>query len=133
MSVIPRDSFEFADLPGRQAADPLRDMPTASSARYVTLAHSPDRTAHRHPHSEEVVYVVAGRGHVWIDGTRHPVSAGDVVHIPTGAAHATVPDPDAPMELMCFFPHPDLPHNIEDTGIPVSREAGMVSPEEETP
>ena len=122
MSVVPHDSFEFADLPGREAADPLSGLPSQSSARYVRLAYSPGRTAHVHPHSEEVVYVVSGRGHVWIDGDHHPVAPGDVVHIPAGTAHATVPDRDAPMQLMCFFPHPDLPNNIEDTEIAVSEE-----------
>ena len=120
MSVTPRAALEFVDLPGRRSADPLRGEDTASSLRIVDLARSEDRTAHRHPHSEEVVVVAAGSGHVWIEGTRTPVSVGDVVRIPVGAAHATVPDEGVEMELICFFPHPDLAENIEDTDIRVT-------------
>ena len=45
---------------------------------------------------------------------------GDVVHIPIGAAHATIPSDGEPMRLICFFPHPHLPENIEDTDITVT-------------
>jgi oxalate decarboxylase/phosphoglucose isomerase-like protein (cupin superfamily) len=120
MTVIKRSSFLFADLPGRRSADPLDGVDSKSSARFVTLGYTEGRTAHHHPRSEEVMYVVKGRGHIWIDGTRHPVEAGDVVHVETGAAHATVPDPDSTMELMCFFPHPDLSANYEATDIVVA-------------
>ncbi len=120
MTVSRRTSFEFADLPGRRSADPLQNIASQSSARFVTLEYTPGRTAHYHPRSEELIYVVAGRGHVWLDGERLPVIAGDVIHIPTGLAHATVPEQGATMELMCFFPHPDLADNIEDTDIVVT-------------
>jgi quercetin dioxygenase-like cupin family protein len=122
MTVTARESFEFADLPGRRAADPLQDQGAASSARFVLLRRGPGRTAHRHPHSEEVIYVVAGSGYTWVDGVEHRVGPGDVVRIPAGVAHATVPDEGVGMELMCFFPHPDLASNAEDTGIVVTGE-----------
>lgn len=122
MTVIKRSSFQFADLPGRRSADPLVDVDSASSVRFVTLSYTEDRTAHYHPESEEIMYVVKGRGHIWIDGDRHPVEAGDVVHVATGRAHATVPDPssDSDMELVCFFPHPNLSRNIVNTDIMVA-------------
>lgn len=110
----------FADLPGRRAADPLAGVPAASSIRIVELGRSPARTAHRHPHSEEVVYVESGTGSVWIEGTEHRVEAGDLVHVPAGAAHATVPDEGVLMRLVCFFPHPDLTANTTETDIVVS-------------
>lgn len=64
--------------------------------------------------------VASGSGEVWIDGVCSPVSKGDVVHIPAGVAHATIPAEGVEMELVCFFPHPDLSHNIEDTDIQVT-------------
>lgn len=119
MTVVRPTSFRFVDLPGRRSADPLTAVESRSSVRYVELEHDPDRTAHRHPHSEEVMLVVAGQGHLWLEGERFPVAAGDVVHVPIGAAHATVPDPASAMELMCFFPHPNLADNIIETDIAV--------------
>ena len=133
MTVIKRNALKFADLPGRQSADPLVDVETQSSARLVTLGHTEGRTAHYHPHSEEVMYVVKGRGHIWIDGQRHRVEAGDVVHVGTGQAHATVPESGSDMELMCFFPHPDLSCNIVDTNIVVTAGPGRTAePAEES-
>lgn len=120
MTVVPGDSLNYVELPGRDSADPFDGLDTQGSARIVRLTRTSRRTAHRHPHSEEIVYVLAGTGAVWIDGTSTPVRAGDIVHVPTGSAHATVPDEGVAMELVCFFPHPDLAANIEGTDIVVS-------------
>jgi quercetin dioxygenase-like cupin family protein len=120
MTVVGRAELDFVDLPGRRSADPLGSILSEASVRVVELDRTADRTAHRHPHSEEIVYVAAGHGEVWLDGERHPVSQGDIVRIPTGAAHATVPADGERMRLICFFPHPDLSENIEDTDITVT-------------
>jgi quercetin dioxygenase-like cupin family protein len=121
MTVTPGRDLEYVAFPGRDTADPLRDLAgVASSVRLVQMDRTEGRTAHRHPHSEEVFYVLAGRGRVWIDGATEPVGPGDTVHIPRGAAHATVPDPGEHMELVCFFPHPDLTANSETTEIIVT-------------
>ncbi len=122
MTIVPGADIEFADLPGRRSGDPLEHVDSASSLRIVQLTHQPRRRAHRHPHSEEVVYVRRGAGIVYVDGVRSAVGPGDVVHIPAGAAHATVPDPGEAMELICFFPHPSLADNIEETQIDVMTE-----------
>lgn len=88
--------------------------------RVVELERSSRRTAHRHPHSEEVIYVVAGKGSVWIKGEVTMVGVGDTVHVPAGILHATVPDPGETMRLVCFLPHPDLVNNAEETDMEVS-------------
>lgn len=44
-------------------------------------------TPHRHP-SEEVVYVLEGRGEAWIGGATEPIEAGESVSIPAGIEHA---------------------------------------------
>lgn len=115
MTVIGRESLDFIDLPGRRSANPLVSVLSEASVRVVELERTSDRTAHRHPFSEEIIYVAAGHGKIWIDGETQPVTAGDVVHVPTGAAHATVPEEGEHMQLICFFPHPHLSDNIEDT------------------
>lgn len=120
MSVVPGQGMEFAHLPGRRSANPLAGIEATSSLRVVELERTEGRKAHRHPHSEEVVYVATGSGSVWIDGETHPVASGDVVVIPTGVAHATVPSEGETMRLICFFPHPDLSGNITDTDIEVT-------------
>ena len=104
----------FDDLPGRRSADPLAGLDTdGMSVRVVRLEAGVRRSAHRHPHSPEVVYVAEGSGIVWLDGHRERAGTGDVVLVPTGVPHATVPDSSG-MLLVCFFPHPDLSDNLEE-------------------
>ncbi|MPZ87663.1 MAG: cupin domain-containing protein [Nitriliruptorales bacterium] len=109
----------FQELPGRRSADPLApDPPVAMSVRVVELSPGRDRTPHRHPHSEEAVYVLAGRGRVWAAGGTTSVSAGDLVVVPRATPHATLPDLGVTMRLLCVFPHPDLRENLEELGGP---------------
>lgn len=119
MTVVPGDRLEFAALPGRTSGDPLEAVDSSSSVRIVRLARTHQRMAHRHPLSEEVIYVEQGTGAVYLDGSFLPVTPGDVIHIPRGAAHATVPGPGEEMVLIAFFPHPQLADNHEETDIDV--------------
>ena len=123
MTIVPGGDIEFDDLPGRRSGDPFRSVDADSSVRVVRLQRSEHRTAHRHPHSEEVIYVQEGAGMVYIDGAFVPVGPGDIVHIAPGSAHATVPNAGETMVLVCFLPHPRLAENREETDIDVMGEA----------
>lgn len=57
-----------------------------------------------------------------IDGMPHQVDPGDVVHIPKGVHHATIADTGEEVELICFFPHPELTGNYQETDMHVSME-----------
>jgi quercetin dioxygenase-like cupin family protein len=113
MTVARRDDLIFRQLPGRVAADPFAGAGAPVSVRVVRVALGGSRTPHRHPHSCEVVHVVAGKGVVWLDGRTSEVAAGDVVLISAGTPHATIAV-GAELQLVCFFPHPDLAANIEE-------------------
>lgn len=119
MTVFRGSDVELIPLAGRRSGDPLRRsaVRAASSVRIVEIEPAARRKAHVHPESEEIIVVVRGRARVWIDGEFHEVMAGDVVHIPAGAAHATVAD--EPVLLHCFFPHPDLGDNYVETDVTV--------------
>jgi len=105
--------LRFKALPGRDSADPFDGEKDANlSVRIVKMSADPERSPHVHPHSAEAVYVVAGSGTLWLEGERIPVERGDTFLIPAGAKHATLPDADVDMELICFFPHPDLSQNL---------------------
>lgn len=123
MIVVRGAELAFQPLPGRRTADPLHGQPTEGvSVRVVLLERVARRNPHRHPHSPEVVYVAEGTGIAWQDGQTRPVGPGDLVYIPAGVPHATLPDPGGRMRLVCFFPHPDLPANTEElTGISLPR------------
>jgi quercetin dioxygenase-like cupin family protein len=105
----------FRPLPGREAADPFEGAPSSEvSIRIVRLEGDRRRSPHVHPHSPEVIYVVAGAGVLWEDGVEHLIHAGDCALIEPGVPHATLPDPGTSMEIVCFFPHPDLAANREE-------------------
>lgn len=105
----------FARLPGRESADPFAASPADGlSMRIVRVRGNDSRTPHRHPHSQEAIYVISGRGALWEDGDLRPFEAGDCALIEAGVPHATIPDRGTWMELVCFFPHPDLNDNLEE-------------------
>jgi len=116
--VVHGGDIVYQDRPARRSADPFAVAGGGSaSARQVLLDYVPQRTPHIHPHSEEVFYVVRGRGEIWVDGARHRVGPGTWVRVPARAPHATMAAPGEQMELICFFPHPDLDQNIEELDI----------------
>ncbi len=119
MLVTPTDQLHFVQLPGRSSADPFPGAGLPLSVRIVRMSHDPGRRPHRHPHSYELVHVLRGEGHAWSDGTLTPVRAGATFLVPTGLPHATLPAPGSHLELLCFFPHPDLRANIEELDAPV--------------
>jgi quercetin dioxygenase-like cupin family protein len=113
--VVSSSQLDFRPLPGRTAANPFADDDTGSmSMRVVHLEAGATRNPHRHPYSHEAIYVVEGRGLFWESGYARRVSEGDCVLVAPGVPHATVPDRDAKMKLVCFWPHPDLASNIEE-------------------
>lgn len=113
--VVSASELDFRPLPGRTAANPFAGHDTGGlSMRVVHLDAGATRSPHRHPHSYEAIYVVEGSGHFWENGRARRVSEGDCVLVAPGVPHATVPDRDAGMKLVCFWPHPDLTSNIEE-------------------
>lgn len=115
MTVVDPGHLEFRQFPGRLTSNPFRDAgPGESTVRQVVIDHVPKRSPHRHPQSEEIVYVVSGKGRVWLDGVFHPVGPGTWYRIPSGVAHATLADVGEQLALVCFFPHEDFANNIEE-------------------
>jgi quercetin dioxygenase-like cupin family protein len=113
--VVTSSALDFRALPGRSSADPFAGLDSPGfSMRVVRLPAGVERKPHRHPLSREAIYVVEGHGHFWEDGRVHRVGAGDCILVEAGAAHATVPDRDSAMKIVCFLPHPHLPANIEE-------------------
>jgi quercetin dioxygenase-like cupin family protein len=57
---------------------------------YVILEPQEANVPHRHEHSEDTIFVIEGRGTVSnLDRqTAYPVTAGQIVHVPEGIAHA---------------------------------------------
>lgn len=115
MIVCGSAELDFKALPGRWSADPFAERDSAgTSVRVVRIDAGGPRSPHRHPRSAEVVYVADGSGQAWQEGEARRVAGGDVVLVPPGVPHATVPDPESSLLLVCFFPDPDLATNLEE-------------------
>jgi quercetin dioxygenase-like cupin family protein len=72
--------------------------------RIAPGAHTED-----HRHSERVIHVLNGTGHVIIDGQRHDWGPHDSIHIQNGAWHQFFNDsPDRPAHLIVGSPMPIL-------------------------
>ena len=57
---------------------------------------------HKH-HKEEVYVFTNGNGYVVVDGTRYPVSPGDVAFIPPDALHSVVNESEGELKWAAFW------------------------------
>ncbi|MCC7263092.1 MAG: cupin domain-containing protein [Candidatus Latescibacteria bacterium] len=77
------------------------------SAGVVRLEPGKGHTRHNHPYSEEILYVIAGKGLQMVElasGTvEQEIGPGTLVHIPTAAYHSTVNTGAETMELLAIY------------------------------
>ncbi len=59
--------------------------------------------------TEEVAYVVNGRGELRLDDRTVPFKQGDALFIPPGLWHAVANTGDEDVVMVFGFPHPDYP------------------------
>ena len=77
------------------------------SAGVVRLEPGKGHVRHNHPYSEEILYVIAGKGiqTVELDSgiLEEEIGSGTMVHIPTAIYHSTVNTGDEMMELLAIY------------------------------
>jgi quercetin dioxygenase-like cupin family protein len=61
---------------------------------------------HSHKDIEEIVYVVAGEGEIWIDGDTCKIKSGDSVLYPPNSRHTVKNTGSETLVLLCFFSSP---------------------------
>ena len=59
--------------------------------------------------TEEVAFVVSGRGQLRLDDGLVEFAEGDALHIPANTWHAVANTGDADVVMVFGFPHPDYP------------------------
>ena len=55
----------------------------------VTMPPGKAHKFHRHPHMEEIIYVISGHAEQWVDETAQRLGPGDAAHIPMDVVHGT--------------------------------------------
>ncbi|HEX2572818.1 MAG TPA: cupin domain-containing protein [Polyangia bacterium] len=58
---------------------------------------------HQHEESDEIVYVLSGRGIMTVAGQRLPITAGDAVHLPRRVSHA-IEVTERLVAIQCYAP-----------------------------
>jgi quercetin dioxygenase-like cupin family protein len=80
------------------AADP----PAAYLGRGTFLPGA-ELPSHRHDTSEELIYVISGRGTMTLGGYRLPAEPGAAFRIPAGIEHAFRVDGEQPVEVVQVY------------------------------
>jgi mannose-6-phosphate isomerase-like protein (cupin superfamily) len=104
MIVVNRQQAAVINTPHGSEIRPLIDR-TTSEIELCSLAEEvlPAGAAvgrHHHLETEEVYYLLEGRGRMTVGGETREVAAGDAIFIPRGATHALENTGDAPLRLL---------------------------------
>jgi oxalate decarboxylase/phosphoglucose isomerase-like protein (cupin superfamily) len=76
----------------------------AVSLMHVVLLPGQDHERHNHPDSDEILYILTGRGEQMVDdAAEFPVGPGQAIFIPRGAYHSTVNTGWEPLTLLAIY------------------------------
>ncbi|MEN3942118.1 cupin domain-containing protein [Prosthecobacter sp. SYSU 5D2] len=73
---------------------------------------------HRHPHREEIIYVLYGRAEQWVGEECRILGAGEMAHIPAGVVHATYNPHQEPLVFLAILSPAKLPDDLAEVPDP---------------
>jgi oxalate decarboxylase/phosphoglucose isomerase-like protein (cupin superfamily) len=76
------------------------------STGVVQLNPGKGHERHRHPESEEILYVISGNGVQTVADEEREIAAGDLVHIPADVEHSTINTGWETMKLLAVYGPP---------------------------
>ena len=107
MKIIHETDVPEIEQPGRSMRGLVNaDAMPAKNLSFCVIRVRPGETvrpAHSHPHSEELIYILSGRGKVMIEGEVGDVRAGTAVLFEEGKVHMLRNTGDVEMKVACFF------------------------------
>ena len=82
--------------------------PSSAAARQLVIVEGVMKPGlghdfHRHPHQEEVIYIIEGNLEQWIEDQKHVLGPGDSVFIPAGVVHASFAAGKGDAKLLAIF------------------------------
>lgn len=96
---------------------------------WVTLAPKGGQVPWHNQESEEIYFVIAGRGEMCLGDERRELTAGQIVHIPAGTFHQLTNLADEPLQLVYVYgPAGDVAHWREELAGTLPK-AGVDAPE----
>lgn len=111
--LVHENDVEELALPGRKLRWLVtKDCLNAAHLSMCVIRVAPGQTvkpAHSHPNGEEVIYIIHGRGRVFVGGSIDSVNEGTAVLFPQGEIHMLQNTGPDEMKVACFFaPQTDL-------------------------
>ena len=109
--VVPLADVQPIDLPGGSWSRVLLtgDRVGSRTALGISSFAPGTSTAMLSHESEELAFVIAGRGELRLDDEVVPYGPQSALYIPAGVWHAVVNTGDEPVSMVFAFPHPDYP------------------------
>src|SRR5262245_59252579 len=87
---------------------------------------------HRHPHSEEMLFIHAGTGTAWLDGKQATIGPGSIIFIPPNTGVRLTNDGKQPISLVAIFSRPGFDKYQRDISVPAGETATTLTAEELT-
>lgn len=78
---------------------------------------------HRHPHSEELLYIQAGHGTAWLNGIAAKLQAGTIIYMPRNTGVKLINDGTEPIALVAIFSRPGFDKYQRDISVPAGQVA----------
>lgn len=120
-ATLPTLTFEWGVIKPLVATENTESP--AMSLMHVVLLPGEGHERHNHPGSDEILYILSGRGEQMVDDTdTFPVGPGQVVFIPQGAFHSTVNVGWEPLALLAIYAPAGAEEALKE--LPDHREVG---------
>jgi mannose-6-phosphate isomerase-like protein (cupin superfamily) len=87
---------------------------------------------HRHPHSEEILFIHAGTGTAWLAGKEAKVGPGTIIFMPPNTGVRLTNDGKQPISLMAVFSRPGFDKYQREISVPAGEPARPLTVEELT-
>ena len=87
---------------------------------------------HRHPHSEEVLFIHAGTGTAWLDGKQAKIGPGTIIFMPPNTGVRLTNDGGRPISLVAIFSRPGFDKYQRDISVLAGEPATPLTVEELT-
>ncbi len=109
--VVPLEDVAPVDLPGGSWSRVILTGDRVGSTTAMGFSSfAPGTTTAMLSHAtEELAYVLTGRGELRLPDAVVPIAAGSAMYVPAGVWHAVVNTSDEPVTMVFAFAHPDYP------------------------
>src|SRR5262249_59622838 len=78
---------------------------------------------HRHPHSEEMLFIHAGTGIAWLDGKQATIGPGSIIFMPPNTGVRLTNDGKQPISLVAIFSRRGFEKYLGDVSVPAGESA----------